>query len=191
MKQAANYRKNKYSVSERGAVLVVGLIMVLLISIIGVSAIRGSNLQEAMAGNMREHNLAFQAAESALRDGEGVVNPMQKNLPPFNGTNGLFLDKNKIPTGSVIYYTDADWTNTAKAKVTALNIKNVSVQPAYVIEELDVDIAASAASEGSAVDVVGMLVTGDPTPYRVTSKGYGADKNASVKLQTSYNRRYQ
>lgn len=191
MTQTANHRKNKFGTNESGAVLVVGLIMVLLISIIGISAIRGSNLQEAMAGNMREHNLAFQAAESALRDGEGVVNPMQKNLPSFNGTNGLFLDKNKIPTDSVIYYTDADWSNAGKAKITTLNIKKVSVQPAYVIEELDVDIAASAASEGSAVDVVGMLVTGDPTPYRITAKGYGADKKASVKLQTSYNRRYQ
>lgn len=59
--------------SERGAVLLVSLIMLLLLTIIGVAAMRDTNLQERMAGNMRDRNLAFQAAEAGLRFAEQQI----------------------------------------------------------------------------------------------------------------------
>ena len=57
---------------QRGAVLVVALIMLLLMTIIGLTSMRGTNLQENMASNLRESNLSFQSAEAALRKGEEV-----------------------------------------------------------------------------------------------------------------------
>lgn len=59
--------------AERGAVLIVALIMLLLLTIIGLSSMRGTSLQESMAGNMRDSNLALQASEAALRKGEEEV----------------------------------------------------------------------------------------------------------------------
>lgn len=58
---------------QQGAVLIVALIMLLLLTIIGISSIRGTALQENMAGNMRDSNLALQASEAALRRGEQRV----------------------------------------------------------------------------------------------------------------------
>jgi type IV pilus assembly protein PilX len=58
---------------QRGAVLIVALIMLLLLTIIGLSSMRGTSLQENMAGNMRDSNLALQASEAALRKGEQEV----------------------------------------------------------------------------------------------------------------------
>ncbi|WP_312960346.1 pilus assembly PilX family protein [Stutzerimonas nitrititolerans] len=58
---------------QRGAVLIVALIMLLLLTIIGLSSMRGTSLQENMAGNMRDSNLALQASEAALRKGEEEV----------------------------------------------------------------------------------------------------------------------
>jgi len=58
---------------ERGAVLIVALIMLLLLTIIGLSSMRGTSLQENMAGNMRDSNLSLQASEAALRKGEEEV----------------------------------------------------------------------------------------------------------------------
>ena len=58
---------------QKGAVLLVALIMLLLLTVIGVAAMRDTNLQERMAGNMRDHALAFQAAEAALRFAEQEV----------------------------------------------------------------------------------------------------------------------
>lgn len=59
--------------AQRGAVLVVALVMLLLLTIIGMASMRGTALQENMAGNLRENNLSLQAAEAALRKGEETV----------------------------------------------------------------------------------------------------------------------
>ena len=58
---------------ERGAVLIVALVMLLLLTVIGLSSMRGTSLQETMAGNLRDTSLAQQAAEAALRAGEEDV----------------------------------------------------------------------------------------------------------------------
>jgi type IV pilus assembly protein PilX len=55
---------------EQGAVLVVGLIILIVLTLLGVQAMRSNVSQERMASNMRERNVAFQAAEAALRVGE-------------------------------------------------------------------------------------------------------------------------
>ncbi len=58
---------------QRGTVLVIALILLLVLTILGVSGMRGTTMEERMAGNMRDQSLGFQAAESALRAGEAHV----------------------------------------------------------------------------------------------------------------------
>lgn len=50
-----------------GAVLVVGLVLLLVVTLVGVAALQTTALQERMTGNLRQSNLAFQAAEGALQ----------------------------------------------------------------------------------------------------------------------------
>jgi type IV pilus assembly protein PilX len=58
---------------QRGVALVVTLVFLLLLTILSTSALRDTTLQERMAGNLRDSNLALQAAEAALRAGESWV----------------------------------------------------------------------------------------------------------------------
>lgn len=77
---------------ERGAALVVTIIMLLIITILAVNSMQGSIIQEQMTANQHDHQLAFQAAEAALRRGEllrrgenGFVNlPFGPTPPPDN-----------------------------------------------------------------------------------------------------------
>ncbi|MBA4215502.1 MAG: hypothetical protein C0449_20740 [Polaromonas sp.] len=55
---------------QSGAVLVIGLILLVVLTLLGVQGMRTNVAQERMAFNVRERNLAFQAAEAALRAGE-------------------------------------------------------------------------------------------------------------------------
>lgn len=55
---------------QSGAVLIIGLILLVVLTLLGVQGMRTNVAQERMAFNMRERNLAFQAAEAALRAGE-------------------------------------------------------------------------------------------------------------------------
>jgi len=51
---------------QRGAVLIVAMILLLVLTLLGVSAMNTSQLEERMAANSQEFNRAFQSAESGL-----------------------------------------------------------------------------------------------------------------------------
>ena len=61
---------------QAGSVLFISMMMLLLLTIIGVTAMNNVTLEERMAGNLRDSSLAFQAAEAALRDGENWLSPL-------------------------------------------------------------------------------------------------------------------
>lgn len=58
---------------QQGVALVIALVFLLLLTIIGVTAMQNATLQERMAGNVRDRNVGLQSAEFALRDAEQVV----------------------------------------------------------------------------------------------------------------------
>ena len=53
---------------QEGFVLIVGLVILGLLTMLALSSMRDTTMQEKMAGASRDSGLAFQAAESALRD---------------------------------------------------------------------------------------------------------------------------
>jgi len=53
---------------QTGATLLIGLMILLVLVILGLTSSNVSMMQERMAGNFRESNLAFQAAEDTLRE---------------------------------------------------------------------------------------------------------------------------
>lgn len=55
---------------QHGAVLITGLIFLVILTLLGVTAMRMASLEERMSGNMRDRNLAFQTAEMGLRYAE-------------------------------------------------------------------------------------------------------------------------
>ena len=58
---------------QRGAVLIVALIFLVVMTMLILASIRGTVMQERMASNLYDRSLAFQAAEAALREGERFV----------------------------------------------------------------------------------------------------------------------
>ncbi|PRB84467.1 PilX N-terminal domain-containing pilus assembly protein [Pseudomonas sp. MYb185] len=66
-------------VRQQGAVLMVSLIMLLLLTVIAVTASNVSTLQVRMASNSQLQNIAFQAAESGIRHGQEDINGSGKS----------------------------------------------------------------------------------------------------------------
>ena len=92
---------------QQGAALAVSLIILLLMTLIAVTGMQTTTLEEKMAGNSRDRNLAFQAAESALRQGEtwleGFANTTE--FGDGEGTGGTAIglydeDNNALHTDS-------------------------------------------------------------------------------------------
>jgi type IV pilus assembly protein PilX len=55
---------------QRGSVLIVGLVILLVLTLIGVSAVGGAGLQQRMATALQDRTTAFNTAEIALKQGE-------------------------------------------------------------------------------------------------------------------------
>lgn len=55
---------------QAGSALIIGLTVLLLMFILGTAGMRTTIMEEKMAGNVRDSNIAFQAAELGLQDGE-------------------------------------------------------------------------------------------------------------------------
>lgn len=165
--------------SQRGATLLVGLIMLLLMTIIGLAAMRGSGMQELMAGNMRDRNLAFQSAEAALREGEEVVGG--GDLPAFNG--GGYYPALNGSNNSGFWESDFQWNNVSAIQ-TSLDLEGVSAEPQYVVEEVTSIVTKGA--EGGAIDFKAILDSEETVFYRVTSRGTGGTADSVVILQSTY-----
>src|SRR3972149_5447153 len=58
---------------QRGSVLTISLLILIVLILIGVTNMGTTALEEKMSGNLRDQNLSFQAGESAVRAGEGWI----------------------------------------------------------------------------------------------------------------------
>ncbi|WP_295543422.1 PilX N-terminal domain-containing pilus assembly protein [uncultured Thiohalocapsa sp.] len=67
---------------QRGAILIFGLVILLAVTLIGVGAQRTTVLQERLAGNMRQNNIALQAAEAGLQVGLTYVEEQDAPIVP-------------------------------------------------------------------------------------------------------------
>ena len=65
----------QYSIKrlQTGSALIIGLTILLVMLILGTAGMRTTIMEERMAGNVRDYNTAFQAAELGLVDGEQDV----------------------------------------------------------------------------------------------------------------------
>ncbi len=175
-------------INEQGAVLAVGLILLLLMSLLGSITISRVNTSERLAGSERDANSAFQAAESALLEGERWINDLKLVTPPptvdecageacqtaiWRG-DGVDLVRDGKRWSRI------DWESIGRTM--AHNDSNVAMaeiveQPRYVIEYIG---PQSAATQGAP----------DMHYYRITTRARGTTANSEVILQSIYRREF-
>ena len=159
--------------NQHGAALIVALVMLLVMTVLGVTAARNTNLQERMAGNLRDSNLAFQSAERALREGETFLRGA--TVPPFTGADGLLAMQDEA--GLPSFWDAYDWAGNSRA---AAGVLDVDSDPLYVIEELPAVPIEGGSERFGALPDAGF--------YRVTARGVGGTADAVSILQTTYRR---
>ena len=64
--------------NQQGAVLVMALVMLTVLTLIGVSSMSSSTLELKVAGNTQQHDIAFQAAQTVI-DIAASEDPMNTN----------------------------------------------------------------------------------------------------------------
>ena len=197
----AGFRRRRAAASgqlaarQRGLSLITALLFMVATLILGVSVLSINVMQERMIGNTKDHDLAMQAAEAALRDGELNVSEFAPNAVfKDDCTAGLCTPPSQRAAPSPLPVHDKslgfDWmsdekvrkygqyTNTPAHPIAAF--PTVSSQPRYVIEKL-----------GAMGVAVGDSVLSGPTngrgvAYRITARATGAREDTVVILQSIY-----
>jgi len=133
--------------AQRGAVLAISLLILLVMTIIGIASMGSTTLQEKMANNNNQRQIAFQAAEVALRTGEallianiGSVTDLNTNFSATAPVAGLYSERAPIvgvatrplPVG-VNIFDDASWLTAGNAVSTAA-VGTLTQLPRFIIE---------------------------------------------------------
>jgi len=161
---------------QRGTVLIIGLIILVVITMIGLTSMQTTTQQERMAGNLGDRNAALQFAEGGLRQGENDLITGLANFTP-NAASGRF----DVITGafSPDPLTD-DWSaNFASATAVSVSYSNTQVTPRYRIDRQP-SISFSASIEAGAKK--------DLEVFEVTSYSSTVRNDTIVVLQTTFTR---
>lgn len=88
---------------QHGVVFVTAMVLLIVLTLLGITAMKMANLEELMSGNLRDRNLALQAAEMGLRYAEQHIsdNNPETNIPnSIDGVTGF----DATCTGGYCYY---------------------------------------------------------------------------------------
>ena len=177
---------------QRGIALATALILLIVVTLLGMAAVRGTIMQQKMTSNYYDRELAFQAAEAALRQGETAVTASSGGLGSFRDCQSTSTNK-CVPDP----FTDSTVTPTkvlsANFNPGALMGNGVAAkQPQYVVEYLGkFNIPPPNVSQISNCSGYGPCVTQTQADfYRITARSGPADVQgrATVTLQTVFRR---
>ncbi|ODU13881.1 MAG: hypothetical protein ABS91_00650 [Thiobacillus sp. SCN 64-35] len=166
---------------QRGAALLTGLIFMVILTLLGITAARMAGLEERMSGNMRDRALAMQAAELTLRHAEqdiltsGRINGLTNFLDTcpggrcYNGPQGLSngTDWNASPVWMLVSMTAAPSVQYGQFLAPLVALNGLSALPRYLIEGIRKTPPGG----------------GEEFYYRITVRAQGANPNTVVWLQ--------
>ncbi|MEH6469635.1 MAG: PilX N-terminal domain-containing pilus assembly protein [Halopseudomonas sp.] len=162
---------------QQGITLIICMIVLVVLTIMGLASIRDTSMEEKMAGNLKNRNTAFQAAESGLRAGEQFLED-ETIVPDFDGTAGLYGQMD-----DVLASMSASWAvSSARNELTDVTLNaHLASEPLYIIEQMR-------ATAKMTDDLEVGKVQDSQTFYRVTTKAVGSTETTQVILQTVYKR---
>ncbi len=174
--------------NQRGAILFLSLVFLLILTVLGITAARLQTTQEALARNDHNHQLAIQAAEAALRSAESAIwNGMYSPADFASNSNGLYELGTEVTTGPGTSVADTiDWNNPgANSKPyagPALSGVVAAATPAqFIIESLP-----PAARAGEPLCAASYGASQACSVYRVTSHAVGGDTTSAATLQSIF-----
>ncbi len=141
---------------QRGATLVVLLVMLVIVTLLTVSSLRSTTQEERMAGNSRDRDKAFQAAEAAVQT---CLNQVRAGT--FTGPR---LSPVPIPATAPASAPNwgGSWADNTTSTAVTITGANLDSPPRCMVEDLG----------GGSV--------------RVTGRAVGANPETVVMLQATY-----
>lgn len=168
---------------QRGGALITALSILLIMTVLGISAMSTTALQERMAGNARDAEVAFEAAEAALRAAETILTTTPAaNIDTLINANtaGYYL-----AGANEQWKTEANWATAATATYPI-----VASQPRFIIQRITTTGTATASASGPIESINYSnnppVITGTTRVFQITARGFGLSANSRVMLQSYF-----
>ena len=180
--------------NQTGAALIVSLVILVIMTMIGLAAMRTSSMAEKMAANTMDVEIAFQATEIALRGAEAWISGLTVEPDPNNTGSGNIwvadvMDPDDGNAESWWHERDAAWrAANAIPFPTAITFETNSgtstiTTPRYIIEYQQF------VTDDLVVGTGGGPSTGR-VYYRITARGTGGSNQSRVLLQSTMAKRF-
>jgi type IV pilus assembly protein PilX len=159
------------------------MLLLLILTLLGLSAMKAARMEERMAGNSRDVNVAFQGAEAGLRDAETRIGALTTRPDSCAGAPCTSVwEMNVLPDD--LRDQTVSWWDTNAQEYGAAGVREVTEtasEPQAVTEDLGF--------------IRDSLTVGHGPPegrnfYRVTARSTGATPTAQAVLESTYARRY-
>lgn len=120
---------------QRGVALVVALLLLVVISLVGLAAVRGTIMQQKMAANLYDREMAFQSAEAAIRVAAARIASNPGDIARNCQAGGVVCPANPfddatLPAGKIITVASGSASDQFQGSQLAAS------QPQYVVENL-------------------------------------------------------
>lgn len=168
------YYANPGPGSQRGVSLMVALVMLVVLTLIGVSSMNTAIVELKMAGSAQQQGIALNRADEMLRVGEDDVEAIVTTPAAFDFTTG---DDGYYVTADAIDVYDIDWEGQGLT-----SIQGTSAGDTYVTEYLG---AKAVPGESIKVGTDGRIIGGAVHTFRITSRS-ATGKSALRLVQSLY-----
>ena len=185
----ANFSTAYYSGTpkHRGAVLIVSLMMLLIMTILGINAVLTTTLQERMTGNLRNKHMSFQATEAALRTGERMALTLTRaQIFDDGGTDGMYTRQN-FTVRELLDITSSDelsWQDGSDGSA-QLAPPTLFKEPQYIVENYGESPRNKSCMRNAAKQSCGNPSCCLARVYRITARGFGINNIGGTVLQST------
>lgn len=175
--------------AQAGAVLVVSLILLLILTLIGITAARLQTGEEAMARNGHNHQLAMQSAEAALRSAESAIwNGMYADASFAANANGMYelnweIAANPTQPSNADFI---DWTNHGTTSMPYIGPAMSGAPASPTTPQVIIESLPPVAIPGSPICSAAYGATQACSVYRITAHATGGDNTSNSTVQSIF-----
>ena len=165
---------------QQGSALIFSLVILLIMTLIGVTSMNTSTLEEKMAANDRARKVAFQSAESALRDAETAIAARDYLGDLENSFSGVTEEAGYYDTGELdpsTLFDEDSWVAGADCVMANAPGETVDQGGCYKVEQIEFNAPVSHI-EGATYNLI----------TRITVRGVDNSGSAAVILQAYNNK---
>ncbi|WP_190294848.1 PilX N-terminal domain-containing pilus assembly protein [Marinobacter sp. R17] len=179
--------------SQRGAVLLTSLLILLILSLLAISSMQSTTMQERMVLAQKEGYQAMEGAELALREAENAIDGLAS--PANIGTLEGFYDTGTAPRGDNVF-ASGNWSSDTNSVAVSIPTEDgnpiYSESPRYMVEYIG-DAQVAVGTESSDINMSGYThETGASTAkaFRIVARGTGATGQSERILEEYYRREF-